>query len=115
MKQEIKVFEVTTTLKDCFLECIKEGFIPATTKQIVVLAEKGLIDKDKGYDTSTFYFPETGEFKDVAVPKIKKIIKEDVFVRPVYVYYLSNRSAAFGNINLGVDIGRLVGIKKVKL
>jgi len=114
MKQEIKVFVITTTLKDCFLKCIKEGFIPATTKQIVVLAKKGLIEKDKGYDTRTFYFPETGEFKDVNTKEIKKIIKKHISVRPMYVGNLDSRPVAYGSFSLDYPSGRLVGIKKKK-
>jgi len=112
MKQEIKVFEVTTTLKDCFLECIKEGYRPATSKEIMEFAKQKQIDIQRYYDSSTFYFPETGEFEDVNIKEIKKIIEKRISARPMYVISGSVVGRSYG---LGDNEGRLVGIKKVNV
>ena len=69
MKLKYKIFE-NGTVKECLQQCLKEGYFPATLKQIYDLKESGEIKK-QGYETSTVYFE--GEIRTATLKELQNI------------------------------------------
>ena len=102
----IKIYE--GKLINCIKNCLKDGKFPATLEQIKELKVKGLIDKDKLYDTSTISYK--GEKRTATLEELNNI--EALYKKGGRLWFVNNwnDSIAYGDYILTFGVGRLVGV-----
>lgn len=110
-KVEFKIFE--GTVGSALKECLKEGYFPATRKQINQLLIDNKISRDKWYISSTADFGY--EFRNLTLKELENIenyYKKSILsggARLLFVDGNDNGFGVYGNGNLDVN-GRFVGV-----
>ena len=103
-KDKIKIFEALT-IKEALKSLLKEGYFPATLKQVYDLRELRKI-REIGYDTSTLYLE--GEIQTITKEQLKNI--EKIYQRGGRLLFLSSDyNGLNGDSNLD-NKGRFVGV-----
>ena len=103
---KIKIFE-NETVKECLLQCITEGYFPATIKETYDLIKKGKIE-DRWYTTSTYYYK--GNMKNITLKQIKNI--KELYNKGLRLLFFNDTNYGLSGNNYLNYNGRFVGVKK---
>ena len=103
-----KIYE-NGTVKECLQKLLDDGYMPLTLKQITTAKNNGKI-KDVWYNSSTFYFWETGDIRDATKEELQGILNNTIKGRVLFVG-LGDYSGRVGDDSLS-DSGRFVGVKR---